>query len=184
MNTVEAVKNKTDIELIHRKLNMNGGDLLSDSWKIGLNFALRISDLLALRYDQLESDSFIINEGKTGKLREIRINSEARKVIDRRRKNYPTHIFLFQGTGNRVAGRDKPVNRSYISRQFSAVGDELGLNINTHTMRKTRGHAMYQAGVRIEVISKMLNHSTTRETLKYIGIEKADIAQTYDDFVL
>ena len=51
-------------------------------------------------------------------------------------------------------------------------------------MRKTRGYAMYTYLVPIEDICKVLKHSNTSVTLRYIGIEKRDILQTYDDYVL
>ena len=38
---------------------------------------------------------------------------------------------------------------------------------------------MYQAGVQIETICKVLQHSTPAITLRYIGIEKQDIQDTY-----
>jgi hypothetical protein len=51
-------------------------------------------------------------------------------------------------------------------------------------MRKSRGKAMYDAGVPIEKISKVLNHADTGVTLRYLGITHADVMQTYDDFPL
>ena len=183
MKLVEAVRTPVEVELVERKLRLSGSGLCADLWRIGVNFALRISDLLSLRYDDVCGRSFIINEGKTGKSREIVINDKARTVIERRRRQHPEHIYLFQGTGNRTKSQmAKPVNRTYVTRQFTAVGEELGLKLGTHSMRKTRGYVMFEAGIRIEVISKLLNHSSTRETLRYIGIEKSDIDQTYIDF--
>ncbi len=60
----------------------------------------------------------------------------------------------------------------------------LGLTINTHSMRKSRGKAMFDAGVPVEKISKVLNHSDTGVTLRYLGITKEAVLQTYDDFEL
>ena len=51
-------------------------------------------------------------------------------------------------------------------------------------MRKTRGYAMWTAGVSLEVIARVLNHSSPAVTMRYIGLEQADINKTYDDFVL
>ena len=55
---------------------------------------------------------------------------------------------------------------------------------STHSMRKTRGYAMWDAGVPLEVIARVLNHSSPAVTMRYIGLEQADINKTYDDFVL
>ena len=45
-------------------------------------------------------------------------------------------------------------------------GDILGLTINTHSMRKSRGMAMFNDGVSIEKIAQVLNHSNTTSTMR------------------
>jgi integrase len=67
---------------------------------------------------------------------------------------------------------------------FSEIGDILKLKLGTHSMRKTRGWAMYSDGVPVEMISKVLNHSTTAVTMRYLGITKEEILQTYVDYEL
>ena len=78
----------------------------------------------------------------------------------------------------------KPLNRSTVARAFSKVGDILRLKLGTHSMRKTRGWAMYSDGVPVEMISKVLNHSTTAVTMRYLGITKEEVLQTYVDYKL
>lgn len=45
-------------------------------------------------------------------------------------------------------------------------------NVGTHTMRKTYGYQLYQAGVDVTRIQNMLNHSSPNVTLRYIGITR------------
>jgi integrase len=71
-----------------------------------------------------------------------------------------------------------------VSRVFKEAGDILGLTINTHSMRKSRGMAMYSDGVPIEKIAKVLNHSNTSSTLRYLGITQEQVLQTFDDYEL
>jgi site-specific recombinase XerD len=80
--------------------------------------------------------------------------------------------------------RDKPVSRVSVSRVFKDAGELLGLTINTHSMRKSRGMAMYQDGVPVEKIAKVLNHSNTTSTLRYLGITQEEVLKTYDDYEL
>lgn len=103
-------------------------------------------------------------------------------IIDRRRQAYPSDTWLFQVHCNRA--RNKPISRNAVSRALKDVGDTLGLKLNTHSMRKSRGKALYDAGAPIENIAKVLNHADTGVTLRYLGITRAAILQTYDDFVL
>jgi len=63
MNTVNAAS-KSEIDLIHALLDKKFGQLYADIWKVGVNMSLRISDLLTLRYEQLnlEDRSLQLNE--------------------------------------------------------------------------------------------------------------------------
>src|SRR5450759_5392730 len=78
MNAVDAA-NKAEIAMIHAALNKKFGQLYADIWKVGVNLSLRISDLLTLKYTDLnlEERSLKLTEAKTGKLKTIRLNAAA-----------------------------------------------------------------------------------------------------------
>jgi integrase len=183
MNEVEAVKSVDDIKFISSLLNKHGGEIYSDIWSFGINTALRISDLLSIRMETLTSNTLTLKEAKTGKTRVITLNGPAQEVIRRRQQSYPSDVYLFQAKANRAAA-EKPVDRSTVARKFKEIGEIVKIPLGTHSMRKTRGYQMYRAGVQIEKICKVLNHSTPSMTLRYIGIEKQDIQDTYTDFEL
>ncbi len=183
MNEVEAVKSLDDIKTITSLLKKHGGEIYSDIWIFGINTALRISDLLAIKIENLKSETLILRESKTGKTRHITLNSKALEVVRRRIQSYPDHTYLFQAIANRSA-ITKPIDRSTVARKFKEIGEIVKIPLGTHSMRKTRGFQMYKAGVQIEKICKVLNHSTPSVTLRYIGIEKQDIQDTYTDFEL
>ncbi|MGG4121829.1 tyrosine-type recombinase/integrase, partial [Bacillus licheniformis] len=48
------------------------------------------------------------------------------------------------------------------------------------SLRKTFGYRLYENGVNITLIMSMLNHSSERETLKYIGITADEIEAAYE----
>lgn len=183
MNEVNAVT-KDEVAMIHTALNNKFGQLYADVWKIGVNMALRIGDLLDLKYTDLNliDRTLILKESKTNKDKQIRLNDTVLGIINRRRAEFPNDVWLFQVHSNRAS--DKPVSRVSVSRVFKAVGDMFNLNVNTHSMRKSRGKALYTAGMPIEKICKVLNHSSPKTTMAYIGITKDDVQQTYDDFQL
>jgi len=186
MKLVDAV-NVSEIESVSRILLKDNKQnrLYADIWKVGINFALRIGDLLNIKFDDLDliNNEISLVEQKTTKPRLIKINIAALTIIQQRRALYPNDIYLFQAHSNR-AKKDSPVSTVSVSRVFKAAGDRLGLKINTHSMRKTRGAAMYQSGTPVAVIQKLFNHASEAVTLRYIGITQADISQTYDDLVL
>ncbi len=55
MNEVEAVKTREEILAVSKLLSKFGSDDIADIWNIGLNLALRISDLLSVKYDDIDS---------------------------------------------------------------------------------------------------------------------------------
>lgn len=185
MNEVEAVKDKSQIQMVSHLLDKHGSADYKDIWELGINAALRISDLLSLKFSDVEGVEVLkLIEGKTKKVRSIKLNSKAQDIIQRRRNDNLADTWLFQAKGNRARSSEKPIDRSTVARKFKEVGDIIGIQLSTHSMRKTRGYAMWSDGVPIEVICKVLNHSTPAVTMRYIGIEKQDVHQTYDDYVL
>jgi integrase len=186
MKEVEAVKTKEEIMMVERLLRTHHGDLYADIWRIGVNLSLRISDLLAIRFADLNlvNHLYTLVEGKTKKVRHVRLNPTALSLIRKRREQYPDDIYLFQVHSNRTAGFVKPVSRVSVARVFKDIGDRIGIHIGTHSMRKSRGWAMHSDGVPIEKISKVLNHATPAVTMAYLGISKADILNTYLEYEL
>lgn len=181
--SVEAVKSFEDRIFVEKQLRKYG-DIYSDIWKLGINVGLRISDLLAIRYQDmdLESRTLHLKEKKTGKSKTILLNNTVVNIVNRRRKMYPHHHWLFEVECNRATG--KAISRSSVSRVFKEVGDSSSIQLNTHSMRKTRGYALYADGKPIELIAKVLNHSSPSVTMNYLGITKEEVLQTYVDYEL
>lgn len=184
MQLVEAVKTQAEVQQITHKLTLNarGNTLYADIWNFGLQVALRITDLLTITYDEALSGRVVIKEGKTGKTRSIELNSKAIEIVKARRAAHPDHTYLFEVDSNRASG--KPVSRVAVAVAFKAVGDELDIALGTHSMRKTRGWLMHSAGVSIEKICKVLNHSSPAVTMTYIGLTQSEIDATYHEFII
>ncbi len=183
MRTVNAAS-KSEIDLIHTLLTQKYPALYADLWKIGVNVSLRISDLLQVKFSDchLEQRLLTLVESKTGKPKSVRLNNTVIHIIQRRKQAHPTDVWLFQVHCNRA--KDKPISRISVSRVFKEAGDILGLTLNTHSMRKSRGMALYKDGVPVEKIAKVLNHSNTTSTLRYLGITREEVLKTYDDYEL
>lgn len=189
METVEAVKTKEEIGMVEHLFRKHGGELYADLWRIGVNMALRISDLLAIRYEDIdlgkEKPVYELREGKTGKRRKVLINETAKAIIKRRCEAHPSDVFLFQVHSNRTKSMEpKPVSRFSVAKKFQEVGEIVGVKLGTHSMRKSRGWAMHNAGVPIEKIAKVLNHSNPAVTMRYLGITEQEVLDTYEAFEL
>jgi len=191
MKQVEAVKTAEQRTQVEAQL-LEAGQLYFDIWKIGLNTALRISDLLALTMDDVRkldpaAPALNLVEIKTGKPRKIMINQTCLQVMQRRLAEHAKDKYLFQSEAVNIDRRKKqPISRRSVGRVFEKVGQKIAprLQLGTHSMRKTRGYAMFEAGRSIESICKVLNHSTPAVTMRYIGIDQRDIDQSYVEFEL
>ena len=192
MLEVEAVKTSEQRQQVEAHL-AGQGVIYADIWKVGVNTALRISDLLSLTMDDVrklnpDQPALNIKERKTGKQRKIVVNQSALGVIQRRLTENPKHVWLFQSDAANRNRRQppKPINRRSVSRVFERVGQKVApkVALGTHSMRKTRGYAMHKAGRSIESIAKVLNHSSPAVTMRYIGLVQQDIDESYTDLEL
>ncbi len=187
MNDVEAVKTKEGIEYVEYLLRKHYGDLYGDLWRIGVNMAFRISDLLAIEYAAIDfaRKQYTTIEIKTNKERTVTLNSKALELIERRQREHPGDQFLFQVHSNRTASMPaKAIHRNNVGSAFKVVGEIVDVHLGTHSMRKSRGWAMHSDGVALELIAKVLNHSNIRDTMRYIGLDKQTVSDTYIDYVL
>jgi len=136
MNEVEAVKSKDDIMTISSLLEKHAGEIYRDIWSLGINTALRISDLLSIKMEDLTSETLTLKESKTGKLVVIiTLNRRAQEIVTRRKQAYPSDVYLFQAKANRAAA-NKPIDRSTVARRFKEIGEIVRIPLGTHSMRK------------------------------------------------
>lgn len=171
MNEVQPIKDKRDIERMKKALH--GRDLLL--FTVGINTNLRISDILPLTREQFDGDHLEIKEKKTGKSKKIRINENVKKAVA---ELAPPSGYLFPSRKG-----DGPISRMQAWRILNAGAERAGLNIafGTHTLRKTWAYHAYNGGkgADLALITKALNHSSQRETLRYIGIEQENLDDLY-----
>ena len=125
-------------------------------------------------------------ESKTGKIAKIQLNHKALSIVDSIRSQHPDSIYLFQSRrSSNITNRvPKAISRQAISSAFKEIGNTIGVNLGTHSMRKTRGYHMYKKTNDIARVMKMLRHSSEGVTLRYIGITQDDIDKDFNELVL
>lgn len=151
----------------------------------GSFFGLRISDILSLTWDMLlESETFIVVEHKTGKRREIRINS-----------NFQRHIAdCYKALGVTDKSEKCFLSRKHtvystqrINKKLKEIKTKYGLKIehfSTHSLRKTFGRKVVDAaGENAEFalikLSELFNHSDVKTTRRYLGLRQQELLETY-----
>ncbi|MCG3741981.1 hypothetical protein EXA18_00595 [Vibrio cincinnatiensis] len=177
MNTVQAIKDKNDIALLLRFVEKHYSPVVFDVIKLGFNLPLRISDLLNLHKDNISNDCKYVEfkAAKTGKGDRYPLTEAAQEVIQRRLAVSDT--FLFLSDSNRSKASQKPISRQYIGKVLQEVSTHLNLTIGTHSFRKTWGYHYYTQTNNLAMVQRVLQHRSSAETLRYIGIEQQDIDQ-------
>ena len=169
-----------------RKLYNDGNYKISLLVACGSFFGLRISDLLTLTWEQLlKSDTLELIEGKTGKKRTIKINSQLQKHIHAcYTKLKPTNdnSNCFTSQKNCVYSIQR-IN--VILKEIKSKYNLKITNISSHSFRKTFGRAVYNnAGDNSEMalvkLSELFNHSDIKTTRKYLGLRQEELMETYD----
>ena len=172
---------------------------------VGINFGLRVSDLVRLRFSDLLDDdlqfrdSFELIEQKTSntrtrkKNRYIAINDAVMDAVELYLEHNPNVYlddYLFRSNSNRGMNSEKPIDRSTVWRILNGISKDcnLGIQFSTHSLRKTFGyHQMVMSGNdprKLLLLQKIFGHSSVEETLCYIGITRQEIDQAYNNLNL
>jgi integrase len=181
MNFVEPIRDKKKIAQIKNLLRGQGRyrDLLL--FVVGINTALRVSDLLTLQIGDFVDENgkikarFRIQEAKRGKRNDVTINEAIEQVLTEYLAAYPVipqdprnYVFFNSKTGN----FSDHIKRAQAWNFISGICRDVGLtgNFGTHTLRKTWAYHARLAGVDLALIMHKLNHNSLEDTKRYIGI--------------
>lgn len=199
-HTSEPIKSIEDINQISEYLIENKRYRDNMLFIIGINFGLRVSDLVILRFSHLINDdlafrnSFPILEKKTTNTRKhkqnryITINTavvEAVTLYLENTQNIKLSDFIFRSEGNRRVNGNHPIHRNSVDRILKGIAADLGLGnkMATHSLRKTFAyHQMVMSNNdprKLLLLQKMFGHSTSAQTLDYIGITQEEIGEAY-----
>ena len=181
MNFVEPIRDRKKIAQIKNLLRGEGRfrDLLL--FTVGVNTALRISDLLQLQIGQFLDDRgrykhrFWIHEQKRNKRHEVVINQSIREALEEYLEAYPGvaensgHFVFFNTKTNSYF---EPIKRGQAWKFIVSICSEVGLpgNYGTHSLRKTWGYHARMQGVDLALIMHKLNHESIAYTKRYLGI--------------
>lgn len=182
MQMVQPIRDIRKIEAM-KKILRAGGKRNELLFTLGINSALRVSDLLGLKVgDVLDEkgklkEAVSLNEQKTGKSKLFPLNESAKKAIkeyvDETKPEYDAPLFPSRKGA-------KAISRVQAWEILSNAAEEVGLeHVGTHTLRKTFGYHVYMRTNNLGLVQKLLNHRSSSETLRYIGIEQAEMDDAY-----
>ena len=169
-----------------QSLERDGRYLLCTYCLLSFCLALRISDVLKLSWsDVLGKRSLIVQEKKTGKVKEIAIGQITSEHISKLyskmgRPRKTGYIFISEQSG-------RPYTRQRINQILKELKDEYKLNVgnfSSHTFRKTFGRYVYEKKGRSEEALILLNqifmHASLNTTRIYIGLRDSEMDNIFN----
>ena len=174
-------------QLLLQKLERDGNYKFQLLFAVGTYVGLRISDLLRLRWkDFLDKDVLEIIEGKTKKVRRIRLNPELIAIMNRLYKKIGISDENELLYANKT--KQKAMNIQYVNRQLKEISKRYNLpttrnSISSHTFRKTMGRHIWEMNGYSEksllLLSEIFNHSSIKITKLYLGIREQELGDIY-----
>lgn len=197
MNTAQPIRKAEDLlrfKRYYRDQNPNMRNYLLIV--TGLNTALRISDVLRLRWGDVYDlkkgicrEHLFITEQKTEKDSLILINRNIREALEEYRE-YLSKIkrapdegqFLFESSKR----EGQPISRVQAFRIVKEAADACHLDgiISCHSLRKTFGYYAWKQGIQPALLMNIYNHSSFQVTIRYLGIEQDDRDQIFQQINL
>lgn len=156
-------------------------------FQVGKATLLRVSDVLSLHYDdvfdehgQVKKNAYI-HDQKTDKANTLYLRPVEHDLLTYRQwliNNNLVGEWLFPSTER----LQQHINQRQFYNVMHKVGDLLGINyLGTHTMRKTGAYRVYeQTNHNIALVMKLLNHSSEKMTLAYLGLDQESTENILD----
>ena len=181
--TTEPIRDKKQLQALSDYFLYNRQIRNYVLFTVALHTALRISDILRLRwddvYDFVEKRPRIqafITEKKTGKAKIITLNKRVASALAMYASKAVQGAALI---ANPKTG--KAISRVQAYRIFRDAAEIIGMEsrVSCHSLRKTFGYLVRKAGVSPELIMEIYRHSSYNITRRYIGITQDEMDQVY-----
>lgn len=184
MAATEPIKDKSILKKMADHCLENGNLRNYTLFVMGTSTALRISDLLSLKWEQVYDEKrhepmhfLTLHEKKTGKLKTIALNRQVLAALEMyHAKSRGEYIF------SNHRRNEHPISRVQAWRIVRAAAQAVGAsgNIGCHSLRKTWGyHAWTDENISPVIIMQIYNHSSFQITKRYLGVEQDELNRAY-----
>jgi len=177
---VDPIKNLKDIKAIKKLLKDSPRD--HALFTMGINTNFRASDLVALTVGQVRplpvNADLVLTEKKTGKERRITLNVACVDAI----QNHLAASALDDADPLFKSRKGSRLTISSVNRLVKCWCAAVNLvgNYGSHTLRKTWGyHQRVSFGSDLPILMECFNHSTQKQTMKYLCIQPEEIKGVY-----
>ena len=161
---------REEIARLHRVLDRqtrHGRREQADIILLLLLTGCRRSEILRLRWSEVDRDRLVLADGKTGP-RIVPLNTQARRILERRPRGGSPFVF----PSPRDPGRPRSRNLAFWDRARREACIE---DVRLHDLRHTHASHAVMNGVPVPVVARLLGHSDVRTTLRYAHLGDREI---------
>lgn len=184
---VQTFLTKKQVLLMKRKLKENGDKLLELYALFSLSTMARVNAVSNIKWKQIDFDNRVCNDvlEKEGKIVTLYFNEEVKELLleiqeERKRCNIENEYVFITKYDNTY----KKINTSTLSEWCKKIGCMIGIpTLHCHDFRHSSAQLLKVAGMPIETISDLLNHSGLDVTKKfYLRQDKKKMQSEKDKF--
>ncbi|MDR1061481.1 MAG: tyrosine-type recombinase/integrase [Clostridiales bacterium] len=182
MSTTQPIRNKKQVQEL-AAYYLDRGEFRNHLLVVmGIHTALRVSDLLRLKWDDVYDfererfrESVAVAEKKTGKAKLVALNTA---IVAALRICFGAAARGAHLIKSRKGGA---IGRVQAYRIIRAAAEALGFRsrVSCHSLRKTFGYHAWKNGVSPAVIMEIYNHSSFAVTRRYLGVTQDDKDEAY-----
>ena len=187
---VQTYLTKEQVQLMREKLEEYGDIQLQVYAFMSLTTMARVHAIANLKWDQIDLEQRICENvlEKEGKIVELSFSEETKgyleKLIEyRKENNINDYGWLFVTP---FVNADNPIQDSTLNSWCKKIGNLIGVpTLHPHDFRHSYATLLRNAGVSLEDVSTMLNHSGTDVTKKfYIKVDTTKVRKLKDSVVI
>lgn len=163
---------------VARKVGRHGA---RDATMVLLAFrhGLRVSELLALRWDQIDFKvgKLFVKRRKNGSASTHLLHGPELRELRKLLRDYPNSPYLF------VSERGRPLTDSSFRKVVSRAGSEAGLPfpVHPHMLRHATGYYLANRGEDTRAIQQYLGHKNIAHTVRYTELSTERFKDFWDD---
>lgn len=178
---------KEQVQLIKEKLTEYGDIQLKTYALFSLSTMARVNAVANVKWKQIDFDNRIVKDvlEKEGKIVELFFSKEVKELLlqlksEREEKGIDDHGWVFYSGHNTD---EKPISTGTLGEWCKKIGNMIGVpELHAHDWRHSAATLAKNAGMALEDVSALLNHSGTDVTKKYyIKEDTSRITKLKDD---
>jgi len=182
MSTTQPIRNKNEVREL-TEYYLNKGKLRNHLLIVmGIHTALRISDLLSIKWNDVYDfnrkrvrDSLSVLEQKTGKAKLVKVNTAVFLALNTCLPIALHNGYLFASQKGGAISRVQ----AYRIIRCAAEALDFQANVSCHSLRKSFGYHAWKSGISPAVLMEIYNHSNYSVTRRYLGVTQEDKDEAY-----